>query len=170
MKQIFFLALIASSLSSCFQQYYKTNTKAKIVASNFESPHIQNKVIIVHTPAEAFILKNAQLNNETLTGDKEILNPKYEKYMNPDANSANRYPKKEKEIALSQLHVYTNYSFEGNEPINLPMSGIYRLDMYNQDVAATRGARILSIVGIAAPVAGGVIFLAIAATQAAEVF
>jgi hypothetical protein len=168
MKQIFILALIATSLSSCFQQYYKTNTTAKIFVSNFDQQHIQNKVVIVHTPADAFMLKNAKLDNENLTGDKEPVNPKYDKYMNPDANAANRYPKKEKDIALSEVHVYTNSSFEGNEPVNISMNQIYRLDVYDKDLAATRGARALSIVGIAAPIVGGAILVGIAATQAAE--
>jgi hypothetical protein len=168
MKQIFILALIATSLSSCFQQYYKTNTTAKIFVSNFDQQHIQNKVIIVHTPVEAFVLKNVKNDNESLTGDKETLNPKYDKYMNPDANAANRYPKKEKDIALSEVHVYTNSSFEANQSVNLPMNQIYRLDTYSKDEAATRGARALSIVGIAAPVIGGAILVGIAATQAAD--
>jgi len=168
MKQIFLLALITTSLSSCFQQYYKTNTTAKIFVSNFDQQHIQNKVIIVHTPGEAFVLKNVKNDSGSLTGDKETLNPKYDKYMNPDANAANRYPKKEKDIALSEVHVYTNSSFEGGQPVNLSMNQIYRLDIYDKDLAATRRARTLSIVGIAAPVVGGAILVGIAATQAAE--
>jgi hypothetical protein len=167
MKQIFILALIATSLSSCFQQYYKTNTTAKIVAANFDQLHTQNKVIIVHTPTDAFILKNAKLDNENLTGDKEPLNPKYDKYMNPDVNGANRYPKKEKEIALSEVHVYTNDSLLGKEPVNLSMSQIYRLDVYDKDMAAIRGSRVISIVGIVVPVAGAVILGAAAANSIA---
>ncbi len=168
MKQIFILTLIATSLSSCFQQYYKTNTTAKIFVSNFDQQHIQNKVVIVHTPADAFMLKNAKLDNENLTGDKEPVNPKYDKYMNPNANAANRYPKKEKDIALSEVHVYTNSSFEGSQPVNLSMNQIYRMDVYDKDVAATRGARALSIVGIAAPVVAGVVLVGIAASEAAD--
>ncbi len=157
MKQIFILTLIAGSLSSCFQQYYKTNTTAKIFVSNFDQQHIQNKVVIVHTPADAFMLKNAKLDNENLTGEKVPLDPKYDRYMNPDMNGANRYSRKEKEIALSEVHVYTNDSLADKEPVILSMTQIYRLDVYDKDVAATRGSRVIGIVGIVVPVAGAVI-------------
>jgi carboxypeptidase C (cathepsin A) len=168
MKRIFLSALIAATLSSCFQQYYKTNTTAKIFVSNFDQQHIQNKVIIVHTPAEAFMLKNVKIDNESVTGEKEILNPKYDKYMNPEVNAANRYLKKEKDIALSEVHIYTNNSFEGNQPVNLPMNQIYRLDNYDKDISATRRSRVLSVVGIVTPVVVGAIVVGAAAAQAAD--
>ena len=44
---------------------------------------------------------------------------------------------------LQKVHVYTNSSFEGNQPVNLSMNQIYRLDIYDKDVAATRRATCL---------------------------
>lgn len=154
MKQIIILILIGVSLSSCFQQYYKTNTTAKIEPVTFEWLQTQKKVIFVHTPAETFMLKNATFEKDNLSGEKQGVDPKYEKYMNPDANAANRYPKKRKDIVLSEVHFYTNNSFDGNGQINLPVHEMYRMDVYTKDTAATRGSKVLSIVGISATAAG----------------
>jgi hypothetical protein len=165
MKQILILTLIAISLSSCFQQFYKTNTTSKIDAVAFEQLLTWNKSFFVHTPDEIFTLENAKLDKGFLTGKKESLNPKYEKYMNPIANEANRYPKREKEIALSQVHVYTNSVFQGESQINLGMNQIFRMDVYNKDMAATKKSKVLSIVGIVAPI---VIVVGIGAAAVAE--
>lgn len=165
MKQILMLTLIAVSLSSCFQQFYKTNTTSKIDAVSFEQLETQNKVFFVHTPEETFVLKDTKLDKDVLTGKKESLNPKYERYMNPIADAANRYPKSEKDIALSQVHVYTNNTFHGESNINLGMNQIFRMDVYNKDMAATRRSKVISIVGIVAPV---VIVVGIGAVAVAE--
>lgn len=165
MKQILVLTLIAVSLSSCFQQFYKTNTTSKMDAVSFEQLETQNKVFFVHTPEEIFMLKDAKLDKYVLTGKIESMNPKYEKYMNPIANSANRYPKSEKDIALSQVHVYTNNTFPGESNINLTMNQIFRMDVYIRDMAATKRSKVISIVGIVAPVA---IVVGIGAVAVAE--
>ena len=165
MKQILLLALISVSFSSCFQQFYKTNTTSKIDAVAFEQLLTLNKAFFVHTPEETFLLKDAKLDKNVLAGKQESLNPKYERYMNPVANEANRYPKREKEIALSQVHVYTNNTFHGKPQINLAMSQIFRMDVYNKDMAATKKSKVLSIVGIVAPV---VIVVGLGAAAVAE--
>src|SRR5664279_763381 len=102
------LVLMVISFSSCFQQYYKTNTVPKIDSVQMDKLQRENKVFIVHTPGAVFLLKNAKINEGVLYGQQEILNPKYEKYLNPEASVSNRYPRKEKAIALSEVHLYTN--------------------------------------------------------------
>src|SRR5580692_446326 len=151
MKQII-MALMVTCLSSCFQQYYKTNTTSKIEAVMFEQFQKQNKVFIVHTPEGPFLLREIKLDKDVLTGEKTPLNSNYERYLNPDTTGANRYPKKEKDIALSEVHIYTNSSFDGKTEVNLAMNQIFRLDVYDKDMKAIRGSRALSIVGICTPV------------------
>jgi hypothetical protein len=106
----------------------------KIGAVAFEQLETRNKMFFVHAPEETFMLEDAGLENDILTGNKDSLNPKYEKYFNPIANEANRYPKREKDIALSQVHVYTNYTFQGESLINPAMNQIFRMDVFNKDI------------------------------------
>jgi hypothetical protein len=164
MKQII-MALMVTCLSSCFQQYYKTNTTSKIEAVMFEQFQKQNKVFIVHTPEGPFLLREIKLDKDVLTGEKTPLNSNYERYLNPDTTGANRYPKKEKDIALSEVHIYTNSSFDGKTEVNLAMNQIFRLDVYDKDMKAIRGSRALSIVGICTPVIAVVALGAIAASE-----
>ncbi len=165
MKQIMTLALITVSLSSCFQQFYKTNTTPKIDAVAFEKLQTQRKVFFVHTPGGVFMLKDSKIENDVLTGNKYSSSPKYERYMNPIANESNRYPKREKAIALSQVHVYTNNTFQDVLRINLAVNQIFRMDVYSKDIMATRKSRVISIAGIVLPVA---IVVACAATYEAQ--
>ncbi len=165
MKQLLTLIMITISLSSCFQQYYKTNTTAEIDPVTFERLQSQHKVIIVHTPAEAFMLKNATFGKDDLSGEKQGISGRYDRYLNPDVNAANRYPKKEKDLVLSEVHFYTNNSFNGNAQIHLSIQDMYRMDVYTKDTAATRGSKTLSIVGISAGAAGIVVLGIISASE-----
>jgi hypothetical protein len=160
-----FLVLIMISSSSCFQQYYKTNTASKIDSMQIQKFRTENKVLIVHAPGEVFLLKNANIMDGALYGERETLNPKYEKYLNPEAGSSNRYPKKERFIALSEVHLYTNDSISRSGELNLAASQIYRVDEYTQDKAATHGSTALSIVGIVAPVVGIIVIGAAASSE-----
>jgi hypothetical protein len=160
-----FLVLMMVSFSSCFQQYYKTNTASKIDSLQIQTFQTENKVLIVHAPDEVFMLKNANIMDGALHGERETLNPKYEKYLNPDAGGSNRYPKKERAIALSEVHLYTNDSISRSGELNLSISQIYRVDEYSRDKAATHGSTALSIVGIVAPVVGIIVIGAAASSE-----
>jgi hypothetical protein len=41
-------------------------------------------------------------------------------------------------ITNSQVHLYTNYSFEGIDEISIPMNQITRMDIYSVDLIRTR--------------------------------
>jgi hypothetical protein len=161
------LVLMVISFSSCFQQYYKTNTASKIDSAQMDKLQKENKAFIVHTPAEVFMLKNAKINEGVLRGERDVLNPKYDKYLNPEASVSNRYPRKEKVIVLSEVHLYTNDSVGRSEPVNLSVSQIFRVDVYSQDVGATRGSTVISILGISAPVVG-IIIVGVASLNSVE--
>jgi hypothetical protein len=161
------LVLMVISFSSCFQQYYKTNTVPKIDSAQMDKLQRENKVFIVHTPGEVFLLEKAKINEGVLYGQQEVLNPKYDKYLNPEASVSNRYPRKEKALALSEVHIYTNDSVARSEPVNLSVSQIFRVDVYTKDISATRGSTVISILGISAPVVA-VIIVGVASLNSVE--
>ena len=144
----FILAFLLFSLSSCFQHFYKTNTAGSVDSRTLEQLVALKKNFIVHTPGGAFGLKNIAIDKDQISGDKEPLNPKNSKYMNPVVGKANRVPKGQMGIALEEVHLYTNNLFEGNERVNLSTNQIFRTDVYGFDRDATRKSRIASIIGI----------------------
>ena len=154
MKQIFnffapfvLLMFLTCCLGCYFQQFYKTNTTHKVAGRALEQLRAANKYFIVHTPDKSFSLRNVNVSGEILSGDMDSLNPKYVKYLNPEVDKGNRFPGREEEMALAEVHLYTNSSFDGNGPVSLPVNQISRMDVYDLDSASSRGFRILSTVG-----------------------
>jgi hypothetical protein len=148
-----FAALLIFSLSSCFQQYYKTNTAENVNSQKLQQLGDLKKHFFVHTPAGSFALKNVELNNEMISGDKETVDPKNSKFMSPRVDKGNRVPKRQMGMVLEEVHLYTNSLFEGNDRINLSTNQIFRTDVYGFDRDATRKARVASIIGITVTVA-----------------
>ncbi len=147
------LAFLLFSLSSCFQQFYKTNTAGSVDGRTLERLVALKKNFIVHTPDGSFTLKNIEVNNEIISGKKGQLDPKNEKFMNPMVNKGNRVPKRQMGIVLEEVHLYTNSLFEGSERVNLSTNQIFRTDVYGFDRDATRKSRVASIIGITVGVA-----------------
>jgi hypothetical protein len=144
------LALLIFSLSSCFQHFYKTNTAFKTDSVSLEKLQAEKKVFFVHTPEGPFALKNVTVEKEMVSGDKESIDPKKEKYMNPIADASNRVNIRESKIIFNEVHLYTNVQFNDNGKVNLEISKIFRMDVYGPDTQATKSSRVVSIIGISA--------------------
>ena len=145
MSWLFFLVI---SLSSCFQKYYNTNTTTKTDAGTLEKLKAENKMFIVHTQEGVFVLKNPMVNDEIISGCRDLLKPKYKKYLNPVADTANKVKPHERDMVLNEVHLYTNAAFLGNEKINIEIGQIYRMDVYGLDIVATKKSSTDGIVGI----------------------
>jgi len=159
-----FSAFLIFSLSSCFQQYYKTNTASSVNTQTLQHLDAQKKHFVVHTPAGSFALRNVKVNNEMISGDKELLDPKLDKFMNPRVDKGNRVPKRQMGIVLEEVHLYTNSLFEGNGNVSLATNQIFRMDVYGFDRDATRRSRVASIIGITVSAAAIIGIAALAAS------
>jgi hypothetical protein len=137
---IFTMIFLLISQSSCNRQYYQTNTLYKIDTDTIEKLIVEKKNFIIHTPAHVFILKSIVIANQTISGEKFTLEPQYYKYVHPKVGKVNATPKAKDAIKItnSQVHLYTNCSFDGIDDINLPMNQISRTDVYGVDVIYTR--------------------------------
>jgi hypothetical protein len=142
------LMMLLVSLSGYFQLYYKTNTTHGADPVTLQQLIATNKIFFVHTPGTALQLKNVRVGNEILYGDRDLMNPNHYKYLKPEGEKGNRFPVNQKEIALSEVHLYMNSSVNGTNPVHLVISQINRMDVYEMDKATTRDFRILSIIGI----------------------
>jgi hypothetical protein len=145
---IFFSVLVISQ-SGCFQHFYQTDTTTKVDTVMLNQLSVKKKYFIVHTPAEVFSLKNVIDSNGILSGDKDTLNPKYEKYLNPVVGESKRLKGNETEIVFTIVHIYTKENTE-NEHVGLAIDQIIKLEDYGVDKAADKNSKTLSIVGIVA--------------------
>jgi hypothetical protein len=153
------LMLLLVSQSSCFRHYYITNTTQSVKADTLKQLMNAKKQFIVHTPAGVFGLKNVKEDNDSLTGDKVSLDPRYDRYLNPEKDSANLVLRKEQYLVFEEVHLYTKNSFKGTGPVNLAINQIYRMDVYSRDRKAIKNSRTLSIVGLSIAAAGLIVGL-----------
>lgn len=164
------MILLMFSLSSCFQKFYSTNTETTTDSATLHKLVAENKIFILHTPEGPFAMKNVVVTSEVFTGDKGGLDPAYDKYLNPVANTPNRLNMKKSEVVLNEVHLYTKESFSGSEKVNLDIHQIYRMDVYGFDKKATRDSRTLGIVGITVGVGLTVGAVAIVANSMSHMF
>lgn len=149
----FILLLLMISQSSCFKQFYQTNTAQKTDAPVLDRLQSEHKIFIVHTPAGVFGLRDVKVSNEALEGNKFFMDPKYDRYLNPLGETANPMARRDKGMALNEVHLYTDSTFGGSDQVVLAISQIKRIDVYGMDKKATSGSTVISIVGITVGVA-----------------
>jgi hypothetical protein len=134
------LIFLLISQSSCNRKYYQTNTSYKIDTDTIEKLIVEKKNFIIHTATHVFILKSIVIANQTISGEKFTLEPQYYKYVHPKVGKVNAATKAKDAIKItnSQVHLYTNSSFDGIDYINLTTNQITRMDRYGVDVVCTR--------------------------------
>jgi hypothetical protein len=164
------MLLLMFSLTSCFQKFYKTNTVATTDSATLHKLVDENKTFIVHTLEGPFAIRNATVSVDVFSGEKEALNPEYDKYLNPVANNPNRLNMRKSEAVLNEVHLYTKSSFPANGKVNLDINQIYRIDVYGFDKKATRDSRTVGIIGVTVGVGAIVGVVAIAANSMDHMF
>jgi hypothetical protein len=111
-----------------------------LINSNNQYLEFLKKNFIIHTPTHVIQLKSIVIANQTILGEKFTLEPQYYKYVHPKVGKVNAAPKAKDAIKItnSQVHLYTNCSFDGIDDINLPMNQKTRMDIYKVDVIYNR--------------------------------
>jgi hypothetical protein len=154
------------TLSSCFLNFYKTNTKASIDATTASRLSSENKYFIIHFANSTNGLENAHVSNDSLYGTIVLLTPEHSNNLYPVANSnKNRVKAKDKKHALMEVHLYTNAELKSTDSVlAAKVSSFNRADVYELNKSATTTNHILSAVGVtvASVVIIGGIALAIA--------
>ena len=75
------LALI--NLSSCFLHYYKTNTTQQIDAETIQRLQSEEKVFILHSGKDIFLLTDVKVIDSAIEGNLSTLPSQYAEYVNP---------------------------------------------------------------------------------------
>jgi hypothetical protein len=163
-----FLAFIILTLSSCYLNFYRTNTQSSINADNISRLKSENKYFIIHFSDTICGLKEVYLNGDTLYGTLISLPEEHAKYLHPKSNVKSIFKKKDKVNALAEVHLYTNTNFNNTDSVfSASLTSFNRTDVYEFNESATRQNHTLSTVGIIASVVVivGVISIAIAAAS-----
>ncbi len=160
-----FIFLIVISLSSCYLNFYRTNTKPSIDKAAMDKLRSENKYFIIHFPNSTKGLEQVSLNGDTISGKIVTLPPEHTKYLSPDPNRNNQVRKSYKKVALMEVHLYTNAELKNNDSMfSAVASSFNRADVYELNQSATNTNHIISTIGVVATATfvGGLIALAIA--------
>ncbi len=151
---LFMLIAFLNLTVGCF--YYKSTT---IAPSSQYAPHLvkmqlKNKFFILHMGDKAWHLNNIAINNDKteLSGTLEKLPSNHLHYLDADPLKLNRYKYKESEV-LQEVHIYTSEYTEGiNDQINIPLTAIAKIEVYDLAQGATIASWVFSALGILAGV------------------
>jgi hypothetical protein len=142
----FLLVFLALSLSSCFRHYYQTNTTLHVDADSLKVLQAENKTFVVHTPAGPFALKDVKVDRLDISGEKDFLRPASDHLLNPRGETKNPVSRTEKKTCFSEVHLYTDSTFEGTSHVSLTYNQIRRMDIYGPDKKATSESTIGGVV------------------------
>lgn len=143
------IALLMISQTSCFKQYYQTNTTKAANSDFLKSLQTENKYFIIQTPVNAFALVNVKVSGDSISGEQGFLDLKNGKYLNPKGEYKNSVSRAGKEYCIKQVHIYTDNTFSKNAQVHLAINQISHMDVYGLDKNAISESRVTSIVGIA---------------------
>ena len=161
------LILICLMLTRCYQKFYKVESTEKVREATVHSLITDEKYFILHAHHIAYALSNVQVKQDTLYGRIDSLLTIHTKYLRPPAENKNRFPSKDQLFVLMEVHLHTDDSASINSIVSIPLSHIYRMDVYDMDKGPTTASAVLSTVGIAASTAGVIVIIA-AATSTSQ--
>jgi len=148
----FFVLFILLSCSSCFLNFYRTNSRPSIDAPTASKMQSEKKYFIIHFSNTQKGLEDAYVSNDSLYGRIIPITPVQTRYLHPKSGSnTNTVKKKDKDSTLMQVHLYTNTALSENDSVFAAnVSSFYRADVYELNKGATTANHILSVVGIVA--------------------
>ena len=150
-------------LAGCFRKFYSTGTTTSADSTTIGKLKNANKYFIIHYKDSVLALSNVFINNNAIEGKSGPLLKEHTTQLNPESNEALPLKNKNEASLLSEVHLYVNYKKSASTEypaIKIPLSDIYRMDVYEFNKKKTNSSTVLSIVGIAAGVALVVVVLA----------
>ncbi len=150
-----FTFLVLVTLSSCYLNYYRTNTKPAIDATTVSKLSSESRYFIIHFRNSTNGLEQAYVKGDSLYGTIVPLPLQHSKYLYPQVNNENNRVKHiDKADALMEVHLYTNAENRLDDVMfSAPIGSFTRADIYELNKSATTTNHILSTVGIITTVA-----------------
>lgn len=165
------ICIMLISLSSCYLNFYRTNTTSSIDANTASKLSSENKYFVVHFTNSTNGLEGIYLKGDSIYGKIVPLPIEHSKNLYPStASEKNRVKHIDKPYTLMEVHLYTTLSKLNDDSLfTASLSSFNRADVYELNKQATNTNHILSTVGIVLTVFTiiGTIALAAAANSAA---
>ncbi len=151
-------------LSSCYRNFFKTNTTSTIDAATMSRLQSEKKYFIVHFFNSTNGLEQVSLSGDTLHGKLVALPSEHSKYLHPSSADKSIVRKLDKKDALVEVHLYTHERLTSDSMLSLSLSSFNKADVYELNKSATTSNHILSTVGVVATtfVVGSFVAFAIA--------
>lgn len=152
-KKILLIVLGGVALSSCFQHYYKVNSKEVVDTAVIEQLKAANKYFIFHFDEKVMGTQQLNLVNDQLEADLVALPKEHAHHTKPKLDTKNGMKAKNQANTLMEVHLYSSsnpVTSAGQTHIALPVTAINRVDVYEMDARPTRQNHILSVVGVTA--------------------
>ncbi|QEC69153.1 hypothetical protein FRZ67_18215 [Panacibacter ginsenosidivorans] len=150
-RNYIFIVLGIIILAGCFRKFYNTGTTTNVDSNMIERLKAENKYFIIHYRDTILQLDNISIGNNVLTGKSGQLSTEHTSQLNPESNKPNPFKNANKAAVLSEVHLYVNNDKKTtleNPEVNVPLSDIYRMDVYEFNKGRTSTSTIISIVGI----------------------
>jgi hypothetical protein len=158
---LLFLGMII--LAGCFRKFYSTGTVTQVDSAAIQNLETSNKYFIIHYKDSVLALSNISIDNNVIEGKIGPL-PKYHStQLTPAPNEAKPFKNAYSNAVLSEVHLYVNNNKSDTlayPGVRVPLSDIYRMDVYEFDKKKTNLSTVMSIIGIAVPVAVVIILAA----------
>jgi len=138
------------SLSSCFVNFYRPNTKTSIDASSVSRLSSEKKYFIIHFIDSISGLENVYAKDSSIYGRLVRLPGEHSKHLHPNPqDKAVKIKSKYKEDALSEVHLYINSNLPTSDSIySASVTSFYRTDIYKFNKGATTENHIVSVFGL----------------------
>ncbi len=142
------ILLLTIGATSCYKQFYQSNTKYTTDTDMLQKLQASNKYFILHLPERNIGLINLSIKNDIIEATEVLLPPSHTSELNPKTKGSNSVKISDKDSVLMEVHLYSDKVLNKSGGISLAISDIKRIDVYEFDKNATRSSFIISTVGI----------------------
>jgi hypothetical protein len=152
LQTVMLLSFITVLSTSCFKNFYLTNSKKVFTKIEAEIANTDpNKYIIIHFKDQNLELTKYTITTDSIIGEINKLEiPEHLLCLTPNESSSNSYKKKYESAVLNEIHVYTSLTsnLEDTNHIQIASKDITRIDIYQKDINRTISNHVLSSLGV----------------------
>ncbi len=139
------------NLTQGCKNYFKVTNDTRHASESLPALQSQNKTFILHLENKSWVFQNPEIKENVLTG---IAAKPYQSVIHQQVDSVkpNRYKKNSPQTAvLNEVHIYcTELIRLDSSTVNVPLSAIQKIEIYEKDKNATAGSYFLGALGITA--------------------
>jgi hypothetical protein len=144
----FVVCLLAS-----FLQYYKIMPARKHLMQTLEKMNNEGIKFIVHADQHVFCLKNIDLKECQISGDREALSAEYLEFLDPKTDDRDILTNIKNEMGRKEVHLYTDNASLNETKIVLTDNQIRAIHVYEPGKKTTGKVRAMQIAEVVVSIA-----------------